>query len=222
MKDMLETTFCFKKEASPVSRALTAAVGMCLFALFVHGTYPLKALSALGLGLTLLTLLSDLRMETSPAVLMGLEQFSKRVFVFSACGIVFGCALGIFYRWGYGMELFPRAFGIFAPVAVLIGATEEVLYRGYIQGRVHEFGPFRAAAFAALCHTAYKCALFVFHNQPVDIHMCLLGICTFAVGLALGVLRERAGSLLPAVAAHVVFDILAYGAYAQAPWWVWS
>ena len=107
-------------------------------------------------------------------------------------------------------------------VAVLIGATEEVLYRGYIQGRVRRFGPFKAAVFAALCHSAYKGSLFVFHNQPVDINMFLLVACTFTVGLVLGVLRERAGSLLPAVAAHVVFDIVAYGAYAQAPWWVWS
>jgi len=222
LKDMLEMTFCHKKVASPVSRALTAAAGMCLFALFVHITYPLKALSALGLGLTLLTLFTDLRTESSPAVLMGLNQFSKRVFVFTARGISFGCALGLFYRWGYDMELFPRAFGIFAPVAVMIGATEEILYRGYIQGRVQKFGPFKAAAFAALCHSAYKCALFAFHNQPVDINMLLLGTFTFAVGLALGILRERAGSLLPAVAAHVVFDIVAYGEYAQAPWWVWT
>jgi membrane protease YdiL (CAAX protease family) len=219
---MLETTFCFKKEASPVSRALTAAVGMCLFALFVHSTYPFKAFSALGLGLTLLTLFTDLRTNRSPAVMMGLDQFSKRVFIFTTCGIGFGCALGMFYRWAYGMELFPGTLGVFAPVAVLIGATEEILYRGYIQGRAHRVGAFKAVAFAALCHTAYKCSLFAFHNQPVDINIFLLGTCTFAVGLALGVLRERAGSLLPAVAAHVVFDIVAYGAYAQAPWWVWS
>jgi membrane protease YdiL (CAAX protease family) len=219
---MFETTFCFKKEAPPVSRALMAAASMCLFGLFVHSTYPLKALSAFGLCLTLMTLFNDLRAHSYPAALMGLDKFSKTVFVFLVYGSILGCALGMGYRWGYGMELFSGTFGVFAPVAVLIGATEEILYRGYIQGRVHRFGPFKAAAFAALCHTAYKCSLFVFHNQPVDINMFLLGTFTFGVGLTLGILRERAGSLLPAVAAHVVFDIVAYGEYAQAPWWVWS
>jgi membrane protease YdiL (CAAX protease family) len=219
---MLETTFCFKKEASSVSRALTAAAGMCLFALFVHSKYPLKGLSVFGLGMTFLALFTDLRTNRSPAVLIGLGQFTKRVFIFTGCGTGLGSALGLFYRWGYDMKLFPSTLGVFAPVAVLIGATEEVVYRGYIQGRVHRFGPFKAAAFAALCHTAYKCSLFTFHSQPVDINMFLLGACTFVVGLVLGVLRERTGSLLPAVAAHVLFDIMAYGAYAQAPWWVWS
>lgn len=219
---MLETTFCFKKEASPVFRAFTAAGGMCLFALFVHREYPLKGLSALGLCLTFLTLLSDLRTHSTPAALMGLDHFSRRVGVFTACGILFGCALGFYYRWGYEMELLPAAFGIFAPVAVLIGATEEALYRGYIQGRVQGFGTFRAAVFGALCHGAYKVCLFVFHNQPVDIHLLFLGMCTVAVGLVLGVLRERSGSLLPAVAAHGMFDIVAYGQYTQAPWWVWT
>ena len=120
------------------------------------------------------------------------------------------------------MDLFPVAFGIFAPVAVLIGATEEVLYRGYIQGWMQEFGVFKAAAFGALCHSAYKVFLFFLHNQPVEINLLFLGVCTFAVGLTLGLLKEWAGSLLPAVSAHVVFDIVAYGSYPQAPWWVWS
>lgn len=199
-----------------------AAAGMCLLALFVHSKYPLKAFSALGLCLTFMTLFNDLRTNSNPAVLMGLDQFSKKVLTFTGYGSIFGCVLGIVYRWAYGMELFPGTLGVFVPVAVLIGATEEILYRGYIQGRVHRFGPFKAAAFAALCHTAYKSSLFAFHNHPVDINIFLLGTCTFAVGLVLGVLRERAGSLLPAVAAHVVFDIVAYGEYAQAPWWVWS
>jgi len=46
-------------------------------------------------------------------------------------------------------------------------------------------------------------------------------VWTFVGGAAFGVLRARAGSVWPAVAAHVSFDLLAYGDAAQTPWWVW-
>jgi hypothetical protein len=38
----------------------------------------------------------------------------------------------------------------------------------------------------------------------------------------LGLMRHFSGSVLPAVTAHVLFDILVYGDWAQAPWWVWG
>ena len=59
-------------------------------------------------------------------------------------------------------------------------------------------------------------------KEAWQINMLFLAACTFGVGLALGILRKRAGGVLPPVAAHVLFDIMAYGEYAQAPWWVWS
>lgn len=195
---------------------------MCLFALFAHSGPPLKVLAAMGLCLTALSLYTDLMAHHAPGVLLGLDRFSKRTSVFTAFGVVSGCALGLVYRWAYDMPPFPAAFGLFAPAAVLIGATEEVLYRGYIQGRMRRFGPLGAAAFASLCHSAYKCALFLLHNQPVDIDLWTLGMLTFAVGLGFGMLRERSGSLLPSIAAHGMFDLIAYGGYARAPWWVWS
>lgn len=211
-----------KKETLPLTEAAVSAAGMCLFALFSHTSMPLKSVSFFGLFLSFFALIRGLRTVVSPGTLLGLNKFSKVVAVYSAFGLVLGVVMGIAYRWGYGMELLPSAFGLFAPVAALIGATEEILYRGYIQGRVQRLGPFGAVAFAAFCHTAYKCSLFVFHNQPVQINMLFLAVCTFGVGLALGTLRERAGSVLPPLAAHVLFDIMAYGEYAQAPWWVWS
>jgi membrane protease YdiL (CAAX protease family) len=45
---------------------------------------------------------------------------------------------------------------------------------------------------------------------------------TFLGGLFFGTLRQVARNVAPALAAHAVFDVIVYGALAQAPWWVWN
>ncbi len=211
-----------KKETFSLTEATVAAVGMCFFALFAHTELPLRLVSFSGLFISFYTLIYCLRNVASPASLLGLKTLSKAVAGYTAFGFALGVALGITYRWGYGLQMPTTVFGRFAVIAALIGATEEIFFRGYILGRVRGIGPFKAVTFAALCHTAYKCSLFVFHNQPVFINMSLLAGCTFVVGVAMGVLRERSGSVLSPVVAHIMFDILAYGEYTHAPWWVWS
>jgi membrane protease YdiL (CAAX protease family) len=118
--------------------------------------------------------------------------------------------------------LLPTTLTLFAPVAALVGATEEVVYRGYMQGRLRALGPLPAVALAALGHTAYKCALFALPGRLVGIDFGILAACTFLGGLLFGALRERAGSVLPPLVAHACFDILVYGELAHAPWWVWA
>jgi membrane protease YdiL (CAAX protease family) len=55
----------------------------------------------------------------------------------------------------------------------------------------------------------------------VELNIGFLAAGTFAVGLILGVFKERSGSVWPPVTAHVLFDIVVYGEYGSAPWWVW-
>ncbi len=57
-------------------------------------------------------------------------------------------------------------------------------------------GPVRAVIAAALAHSAYKCALFVFPPEGVEVELWILGTFTFLGGLA-------------------------FGALSRAPWWVW-
>ena len=45
---------------------------------------------------------------------------------------------------------------------------------------------------------------------------------TFTVGALLGLSSELSRCMYTAVAAHVAFDLMVYGAAAQAPWWVWA
>lgn len=206
----------------PLADTGFAAAGMFLFALLAHRPMPFQLLSFCGLFLTALAVTYGLRTENSPAALLGVQRFSGRTLVFIALGILIGIALGLLYRWGYDLKLKPAGLGRFALVGALIGATEEVLYRGYIQGRLRRLGPFLAIALAALSHTAYKSALFVFPPFPIQIDFLLFAGATFVVGLIFGTMREHAGSVIPPLAAHASFDIMAYGEYARAPWWVWG
>ncbi|MDY7035762.1 MAG: CPBP family intramembrane glutamic endopeptidase [Thermodesulfobacteriota bacterium] len=211
-----------RKGTLPLIDSTMAALGMSFFALFVHSGWPMTVISACGLLLTTFTVLRGLKAETSLIVILGLHRFSPVTLVCTVLGSLLGVVLGFIYRWGYGLEFLLRTFGQFGPVAALIGATEEFLFRGYIQGRLNWPGPIRAAAFTSLCHTVYKCALFAFPPEAMQINYPFLAIATFMIGIAFGVLRQRSGSIFPPIAAHVCFDIIAYGEYSQPPWWVWS
>ena len=201
--------------------ALIAAAGMCLFALFAQRPLPLFYISLAGLMLVAALIARSLDRDISLSAVIGWIPVSRSVALSTAVGFALGALLGLWYRNAYGLSLFPVHLARFVASAALIGATEELVFRGYIQGRISGFGFLGAPAFAALSHTAYKCILFIFPPDGVDIHLTLLASLTFAAGLIFGLLRQLSGSVLPPLAAHVLFDVLAYGDRAQAPWWIW-
>jgi len=194
---------------------------MCLFALSIHEGFPLSLLSACGLILTTLAISRVPRAESSAAALFGFQDLSPSVAAYTFCGSIPGILLAFVYQWRYGLAIHFPVLGRFALVAALIGATEEVLYRGYIQGRTRSIGPVRSTAFASLAHTAYKLSLFVFSSEVTRTDLFYLGICTFAAGLGFGAMRHHAGSILPPIACHVSFDLIVYGGASHAPLWVW-
>ncbi len=206
----------------PLAEAGTAAVGLCVFALFIHAGLPLVLLSACGLAAAALAVHRSLTRESPRAALFGISRLSRPAIVLTVLGCVVGLALGVLYRWYCDRALFPGALRGFAALAALIGATEEIVYRGYVQGRARTLGAFPAVVLAALCHAAYKCALFALPASPVQTDFLVLATWTFLGGLVFGALRELAGNIAPALAAHACFDIVVYGDLAQAPWWVWS
>jgi len=92
----------------------------------------------------------------------------------------------------------PDLFGavvVFGPIA---GAAEELFFRGYMQTRLAEaWGATRAVVVTAACFG-------VLHVDLSGVHMAL----AFAMGLYLGFLVERTGSVLPAIVCHVVNNIV--------------
>jgi membrane protease YdiL (CAAX protease family) len=202
--------------------AAVAAAGLCFFALFVHSGFPLVLLSASGLVAAAVAIHLSLRADASPARTWGLGRPSRSVVLWTLVGCALGVALGLAHRFRYAADLLPGRLAPFALVAVLIGSTEELIYRGYLQGTWRRLGPAWAAVGAAAAHTAYKCSLFVLRPEGVEVSLGVLAALTFLGGLAFGALRERSGSVLPPLAAHAWFEIVVYGGLSSAPWWVWA
>jgi uncharacterized protein len=90
----------------------------------------------------------------------------------------------------------PDLFAAVVVIGVLAGSAEELFFRGYMQGRLRE--RFRPAV--AVVVTAVAFALL--HLEWIHAGLAL------ALGLWLGFVTERAGSALPAVAAHVINNAL--------------
>ena len=158
------------------------------------------------------------------------------------------------YRWQLGEECFPSSLHWFAVAAMSIGGTEELLWRGWMQGALsktlacrsgadipvcreesatlgrQECLPHRACLVAVLAaagsHAAYKTALFVFPPDGVGRQsvgaLLFIAVVTFGFGAVLGLMRVRQGTIAAPLAFHVFFDLLVYGQYAAAPWWVWQ
>ena len=119
------------------------------------------------------------------------------------------------------MKIFPGSLTIFTATAALIGATEELVFRGFIQDYFKKVNVIFAVLFAAFSHSAYKCCLFLSPASETEINVSFLLLWTFIGGLIFGILKEVSKSVIPAVLAHVLFDILVYGECFKPPWWVW-
>ncbi|MHC4504741.1 MAG: CPBP family glutamic-type intramembrane protease [Planctomycetota bacterium] len=204
------------------AEGMTAAAGVCIFGLFVHLGPPLVLVSAGALVVAALVIQRSARKESSWAAVFGASGMSRRAAAITGLACAVGLAFGLCYRQSCDWSILPRTVGIFAPVACLIGAAEEIVYRGYVQGRFRPLGAFPAVVFAAACHTAYKCALFALPATPVETDLVVMATATLLGGVVFGALREWAGSVVPPLAAHACFDLVLYGDLARAPWWVWS
>jgi len=202
--------------------AAVAGAGMVLFALFAHSRSAAFALSAAGLALTAAALVRGGVRSRSPLGLFGLAPVARKTALYVPVGALLGLALGIWYRRHIGAPPLPEAFRGFALVAALIGSAEEVLYRGYVQGRLRRLGPVGVVACAALLHTAYKTALFTLPGEAMTIDLEFIVAATFIGGLVFGALRQLSSNVLAPLGAHAAFDLVVYADFAEAPWWVWS
>ena len=205
------------------AEAAVASAGLVLFALAVHARLPWTLLSAGGLVVAAVAIGRALAGEPSARALLGLARLSPRVLALIAAGLVVGGGMAATYRVYMGMAALPLGgLEAFVLVACLIGAAEEVVYRGYVQGSLAGLGWPAAVGLAAVAHAAYKTALFAFPAGAAEINYPFLAVWTVLGGTVFGLLRQFSGSVLAPVAAHAAFDLVVYGAVAQAPWWVWG
>lgn len=158
-----------------------------------------------------------------PAAELGLDAFRPKTALFSVAGILIGAGGGLWHRSALGIALQPsEGVEAFVAVACLIGATEELIYRGWLLGRAQALGWPAAVVIAAVAHAAYKTALFAWPTGPVPIDLAGIALWTIAGGIVLGLLRVFSGSVVPPLLAHAAFDFVVYRSVADAPWWVWG
>ncbi|MBL7139933.1 MAG: CPBP family intramembrane metalloprotease [Planctomycetes bacterium] len=279
-----------------LAEAGLAAAGMAAFALLRSARVAGGMAAAGGLALVAGAFYLSLRSGWSPAMMLGFVPASRRTWFLTIVGVALGVGLGVAFRWVWMPDLFPETLTAFVWTAAAIGAAEEVLYRGYVQGRltaaanavpsplmgegkgegdagmvprpalpgrdasdggdldkahgrtrpavaraseVPPCGPaglsgretpwFRglagmtvAVVLAAGAHTVYKTALFAWPPEGVAVDYTFLVTWTLLGGAAFGLVRAWAGNVWPALAAHVAFDMIAYGDAVRAPWWVWG
>ncbi len=213
-------------EPRALAHAGAAAAGMAIFALFSGRGWPWTAAGIAGFLAAAFFIQRSCPSLRGALSLFGLSLYPAKTLILSLPGCALGIGLGIAYRWNFRMPAFPGA-GLrpFAIAACAIGAAEELLYRGWMQGRLRTRGAANgilSLLLAAAAHTAYKAALFVFSPAPAGIDFTILISWTFGVGVLFGLLRELSRNVIPAAAAHASFDLLVYGTAAEAPWWVWA
>jgi membrane protease YdiL (CAAX protease family) len=133
-----------------------------------------------------------------------------------------GVIIGFWYNLTYNYPLLPSPLTRFAVIAPLIGTTEELVFRGYVQTKSASAGSIFSIVFASFGHTLYK--YLVICTLPVDLGLSLtkLILLTFSFGIVAGILRHYSRSVIPPAIAHALFDIIVYGGAASAPVWIWG
>jgi len=219
----------------PTAEAAIAAAGMVGFGLARSAGWA--GASVAGLLAVAGAFYLSLRRGEPLGRLFGFLPLRGSAWALTAAGALLGAGLGVLHRAVWAESAWPGPPGGFALVGAAVGAAEEVLYRGYVQGRLNaafrasgRFAerPWREAAataaavvLASAAHTAYKAALFAVGRPGVAVDFGYVVGLTLLGGAVFGALRAWAGAVWPALAAHAVFDVVVYGDAAAAPWWVW-
>lgn len=195
--------------------------GILLFALFIHDPWPRRIISFAALTASALMLGYSIKND-SILQAFGLTPLSRKILIFSIPALLLGIGLAWLTRSTFDLSPLPPSVSRFVFIAPLIGATEELIFRGYIQGHLRPIGRIFSIVYASTVHTCYKLLVILSLSLPLQFDLFFLVIWTFIGGVAFGALREGARNSIPPIIAHAIFDILVYGSYALAPLWVWS
>ncbi len=204
-----------------LAEAIICSLGFIVFAYFIHNEFPVRLISFGGLIIAAIFIARNLKSVSDLRKISGEHGGAFKLLLLVTSGLILGIILSVLYRRHLGIELFPRSIHVFAFVAALVGSTEEMIYRGFIQEHLRKInGPF-SVLFGALSHTGYKVFLFLSPAVIVNVDTGFLALFTFLAGVVFGTLKYLSGSLIPAITAHALFDIIVYAEFVKAPWWVW-
>jgi len=198
-----------------------AVLSILVFAAAIHQNFPVKLIALLGLSGTALVIAFSSRKQGA-LELFGLDRFRKQTLLYMLPAAGMGILLGMLSRNSFDISLFPARITGVALVAPMVGAMEELIFRGYIQGQLRPIGRIFSIIYASAVHTSYKLLVILSLTIPLQFDFFYLVLWTFLGGLLFGSLKELSRSSLPPVIAHAVFDVVLYGGLAAFPAWVWA
>ena len=209
------------KLSSPFVKAISISVGLWVFALLYRGSFPMQVVATVSLLATAILIVWVLLSEEKVLLQKSTWQWqtaSGKVFAYS---IIISVFLALWYRYSEHMPILPASAEWFVLISILIGATEELIFRGVVQGEASRWNTTGAIYLSALAFAGYKSLLFVLPAAANQTNILKLFILTFLAGILLGYARKNSGSILPCLIAHGIFDLLVYMETANPPWWVW-
>ena len=222
-----EKSMNFRKRSLPVKQisiweSIFVITGICVFAVFIHKDSWWQIISFAALVFAGLIISWSVKDFPSLLRVLGIIPLNWKVLPYILAGLLFGIALGLLYNVIYEDSLLPSPLTGFIFLAPLIGFTEELVYRGFVQGNIASTGALLSIVTGSIGHTLYKYILLRTHPFELDINFTAFVLLTFSVGIVLGILRHYSRSILPPAVAHGIFDMLVYGGAAAAPVWVWG
>ena len=197
------------------------SAGLAAFAYLIIYPLPLKAAAYIPLALSAFIISRNICRPLPSPVILFRDLVSPKMLLYNMIGVQMGIAGAMYYRGSYGMPVLPALINGFALVAVAIGIMEELVFRGFIQGRLSRLHPGFAILFTAFANATYKACLFLSPAAQQHQHLLLFYAWSFGVFILLGIVRHYSKSIVPAIIVHAIFDLLVYAENLQAPWWVW-
>ena len=204
-----------------VFEVVLCSIGLMVFSFFIQSGFPAKILSFAAVLVSGFIIGKSLRTSADILIITGDKPSPGHLAVLLPASLLTGFVLSILYRWHIDVSVIPVGIHGFAFIAAIIGITEELIFRGYIQGNIKEINVPLSIIGGSLAHTGYKCCLFLAPAAAGRIDTDFLALWTMIAGIIFGTINHFSKSIIPSVAAHALFDILVYAEFSGAPWWVW-
>ncbi len=209
------------KLSHPLARSLAISTGLWSFAVLYRGTTAMQIAASVVLLATAFLIVIVLFPHNAEILHKNTWRWpseSRKVLLLS---IMFSVSLATWYRISEQMKPLPVSIHWFVILSVLIGATEELIFRGVVQGEASRWNTTGAVYLSSLAFAGYKALLFILPADENETNLSNLFIFTFLAGILLGYARKNSGSIWPCLVAHGLFDLLVYMETPNPPWWVW-
>jgi membrane protease YdiL (CAAX protease family) len=210
----------YKTRVTHLVELLLLSILLVVFSWFIRDQWPIRLISFFAL-LAISWIISDHYQFLKDLVYQLKHDFlSRKMVIFNLIGLQLGIAVALYFRFSSQMYVLPQSFNWFLIAGIAIAIMEECMFRGIVQSTAEKMHYQTAPLVAALIHSAYKVTIFIpLANSNPNVNSLFIG--SFIAFVGLGYLKQFTGSIVPAIIAHVVFDIIVYAEYAHAPWWVW-